>query len=72
MKFTVSGDIGSGTITVKQSDNEKDQERVTLSIDQPVKLTFALRYLNIFNKAVSLSNQVSLNMSDENPLMVQF
>lgn len=70
VKFTVSGDIGNGTITVKHNDNDKDTERVNLMVDQPVKLTFALRYLNIFNKAVALSNQVSLHMSEENPLMV--
>jgi len=72
VKFSVSGDIGAGSITIKQNSNEKDNERVNLQIDSPVKLTFALRYLNMFNKAVSLSNFVSLNMSEENPLMVEY
>ncbi|EGR29791.1 proliferating cell nuclear antigen, putative [Ichthyophthirius multifiliis] len=71
-KFSVSGDIGNGSITIKHNEGEKEGEKVCLNVDQPVKLTFALRYLNMFNKAMSLSNQVSLNMSEENPLMVEY
>lgn len=72
VKFSVSGDIGNGSITIKNNQGDKETDRVNLQIDSPVKLTFALRYLNMFNKAVSLSNQVSLNMSEENPLMVEY
>ncbi|KAL4426763.1 hypothetical protein ABPG74_006541 [Tetrahymena malaccensis] len=72
VKFSVQGDIGAGSITVKNNQSDKDVDRVDLQIDQPVKLTFALRYLNMFNKAVSLSGSVSLNMSEENPLMVEY
>jgi len=45
---------------------------VTLEVDEPVSLSFAARYLNLFSKAGSLSGQVTLNMSNETPLMVEY
>ena len=43
-----------------------------LDIEEPVSLSFAARYLNLFSKAGGLSNSVSLNMSTEAPLMVEY
>jgi proliferating cell nuclear antigen len=43
-----------------------------LDVDEPVSLSFAARYLNLFSKAGSLANQVVLNLSNETPLMVNF
>jgi proliferating cell nuclear antigen len=45
---------------------------VTLQVDEPVSLSFAGRYLNLFSKAATLSSQVTLHMSSETPLMVEF
>ena len=45
---------------------------MTLNVDEPVSLSFAARYLNLFSKAAGLSGQVDLNMSGETPLMVEF
>ena len=41
-------------------------------MDETVCLSFALRYLNLFNKAASLSNQVVLYLSPETPLCVDY
>lgn len=41
-------------------------------MDEPVSLSFASRYLNLFSRAGCLSTQVALNMSNETPLMVMF
>lgn len=49
-----------------------DENQVTLEVDEPVSLSFAARYLNLFSKAAGLSNQVTLNMSNETPLMVEY
>jgi proliferating cell nuclear antigen len=46
------------------------KESVTIKLDEPVTLTFALRYLNFFTKASSLSDDVSLSLSPDVPLMV--
>ena len=37
-----------------------------------VNLAFALRYLNMFTKASAIGQQVSLYLSKEFPLMVQY
>ncbi len=47
-------------------------DAVVLEVDEPVSLSFAARYLNLFSKASGLSNQVMLNLSNDTPLMVNF
>jgi len=37
-----------------------------------VKLSFALRYLNLFNKAYTLSTHVKLSMAADTPLVVEY
>ncbi len=49
-----------------------DENEVALSVDEPVALSFAARYLNLFSKAAGLASQVTLNMSGETPLMVEY
>jgi hypothetical protein len=49
--FSVKGDLGTGSITRKPTTSaEDDDEHVTLDLEEPVELTFALRYLNFFTK----------------------
>jgi len=43
-----------------------------MEVDEPVTLSFALRYLNLFNKASNLSSQVVLSMSNDTPLVVEY
>ncbi len=40
------------------SNVDKPEEQVVIDMQEPVALTFALRYLNSFAKATPLSNQV--------------
>lgn len=42
--------------------------KVTIEMNEPVQLTFALRYLNFFTKATPLSPTVTLSMSADVPL----
>ena len=41
-------------------------------MQEPVSLTFALRYLNSFCKATNLSTTVTLSMSKELPVVVEY
>ena len=41
-------------------------------MQEPVSLTFALRYLNLFTKATPLSDSVTLSMSKDVPLVVEY
>lgn len=72
IKFSVSGEIGSGSITIKANETDKKDEQTILEVDEPVSLSFALRYLNLFNKASNLSPQVILSMSADTPLVVEY
>ena len=49
-----------------------DENEVSLEVDEPVTLSFAARYLNLFSKASGLSGQVTLNMAGDTPLMVEY
>jgi len=71
--FSVTGDVGTANISVKQNravDNEKDS--CTIEMEEPVKLTFAIRYLVAFTKGTPLSDHVSLKLSPDVPLSVEY
>jgi len=73
--FSVSGDLGTGKINLRQEsavDEEKSDEAVTLELEEDVSLSFALRYLNFFTKATPLSSTVTLSMSPDVPLVVEY
>jgi len=74
VKFSVSGELGNGNITCRQSNeaDAKEEEKTEIEIQEPVQLTFALRYLNMFTKASPLSGTVSLSMSKDVPLVVEY
>merc|ERR1711976_745492 len=43
--FSVQGDVGAGNVMLKPREAEKPEEKVTLTVHEPVTATFALRYL---------------------------
>jgi len=53
----------------KKADDD-DDEGVIIAMSQHVSLTFSLKYLANFSKSGSLSNRVSLCMSNDVPLLV--
>ncbi|NWW38460.1 PCNA protein, partial [Panurus biarmicus] len=69
----VSLPLGNGNIKLSQTSNvDKEEEAVTIEMNEPVQLTFALRYLNFFTKATPLSPTVTLSMSADVPLVVEY
>ncbi|KAJ5477527.1 Proliferating cell nuclear antigenPCNA [Penicillium diatomitis] len=73
VKFSCSGDIGNGAVTIRQHTNvEKPEMNVTIDLSEPVALTFSLKYLVNFCKASILSSSVRLNLSQEVPLLVEY
>lgn len=67
VKFSIDGEVGNGTIQIQTNQDtgkENKQEKVCLS--------FALRYLNMFNKASTLCNYVKLMLATETPLVVEY
>ncbi|CAD5115611.1 DgyrCDS4567 [Dimorphilus gyrociliatus] len=73
IRFSASGDLGTGNIKLVQTANaDKEEENVTIEMTEACTLTFALRYLNFFSKATPLSPSVSLSMSADVPLVVEY
>uniref|UniRef100_A0A8W4F847 DNA sliding clamp PCNA n=1 Tax=Sus scrofa TaxID=9823 RepID=A0A8W4F847_PIG len=73
VKFSASGELGNGNAKLSQMSNvDKEEEAVTIEMNEPVQLTFALRYLNFFTKAIPLSPTVTLSMSADVPLVVEY
>jgi len=74
VRFSVTGDLGTGNVLVRANagvdKDEKDQ--VVIEMDEPVELTFALRYLNFFTKATTLGPVVVISMSPDVPVVVEY
>lgn len=51
---------------------DKPEESTEIDINEPVALTFALRYLNSFAKATPLSTHVVLKLSKDLPVVVEY
>merc|ERR1711972_646104 len=72
LKFTVQGDLGSGNVVLKPREAEKPEDRVALTVHEPVTATFALRYLVTFAKAAPLCSTVELGLGPDSPLSVKY
>lgn len=73
VKFSCSGDIGNGAVTLRSHNNvEKPELNVEIELTEPVSLTFSLKYLVNFCKASGLSKSVKLCLSNEVPLLVEY
>jgi len=73
VKFSCSGDIGNGSVNLRQhQDLEKPDQSTTIELVEPVSLTFSLKYLVNFCKASALSPTVKLSLSTDVPLLVEY
>merc|ERR1711870_168371 len=70
--FSVQGDVGTGNVLLKPREAEKPEEKVTLTVHEPVTATFALRYLVNFAKAAPLCGTVELGLGPDAPLLVKY
>eukprot|EP01006_Ploeotia_vitrea_P011775 TRINITY_DN31276_c0_g1_i1.p2 TRINITY_DN31276_c0_g1~~TRINITY_DN31276_c0_g1_i1.p2 ORF type:complete len:264 (+),score=161.29 TRINITY_DN31276_c0_g1_i1:135-926(+) len=76
VKFSVTGDMGTGNITCRPDAAKEDEDgksnSVNITLEEPVSLTFALRYLNLFAKATPLASRVVLRLQEDVPLVVEY
>merc|ERR1712207_81792 len=70
--FSVQGDMGAGNVMLKPREADKQEEKVTLTVHEPVTATFALRYLVNFAKAAPLCGAVELGLGPDAPLLVKY
>jgi len=60
------------TRKVAKTKDADEPRKVSIHLSQSVGLTFSLKYLNNFAKSTSLADYVSLHMSNEVPLLVEY
>merc|ERR1712166_1523814 len=72
IRFSVAGDVGTGNVVLKPREAEKPEDRVTLTVNEAVTATFALRYLVTFAKAAPLCSTVELGLGPDSPLSVKY
>jgi proliferating cell nuclear antigen len=74
IKFSANGDIGNGSVTLRgqTSVGEDSKDDVSITLNEPVNLTFALKYLVNFCKATPLSSKVKICLAQEVPLLVEY
>jgi proliferating cell nuclear antigen len=70
--FSVESEAGSGSIKLGNNETGNADERTTLEVTDPVTQQFAIRYLNMFNKAAPLSTFTRLCLHNEQPLVVEY
>nr|ACE79244.1 proliferating cell nuclear antigen [Prorocentrum donghaiense] len=70
--FSVQGDMGSGNVMLKPREAEKPEDKVSVTVHEPVTATFALRYLVNFAKAAPLCGTVELGLGPDAPLLVKY
>ena len=71
--FSTAGELGSGAVTLKPSAAvDAEEDSVVIDLKESVKLSFALRYLNHFTKATPLASSVTLSISKDVPLVVEY
>ncbi|VDN11342.1 unnamed protein product [Dibothriocephalus latus] len=73
VRFSSTGDLGSGNIKLAQTANaDKPEEAVSIEMSEAVSMTYSLHYFNIFAKAAPLSSQVTLSLTENVPAVVEF
>merc|ERR1711904_124522 len=72
IKFSVQGDLGNGNVMLKPRDSDKIEDRVSVTVHEPVTASFALRYLNNFAKAAPLCGGMEIGLGPDMPLSVKY
>ncbi|KAI3382897.1 hypothetical protein SNEBB_003578 [Seison nebaliae] len=74
VRFSASGDIGNGSIKISESSGtaDKPDDAIKIELNSSVSLDFSLKYLSLFSKAQPISSRVSLSISENAPLVVEY
>jgi len=74
ISFAVAGDMGNGTMSIRNSTatDEEQPEATVIDSKDEISQAFALRYLQHFTKATPLSKVVTLRMTADVPLLVEY
>jgi len=70
--FQCNGDVGNGSIELKHQASVDDSTGVSIELHDAVTQAYAMRFLILFSKAASLSEQVTLSICKGVPLVVSY
>lgn len=73
VKFSSEGENGSGSVILKSySDMDHPEESININLENPVDLTFGLKYLNDIIKATSLASSITIKLADKTPALFEY
>jgi len=74
IRFSCQGEQGSGKITLRHTSavDSKEENEVSVELNEAVTQTYAMRFLILFTKATSLSKSVTLKICHDVPLVVEY
>ena len=76
VKFSAEGDIGNGSICIRTGTptavDRKEETGVSITMRQPVKASFSLKFLTSFTKAGSLAPSVKISIAEAQPMVVEY
>jgi len=74
IRFSCEGETGKGSITLRQNTSAevKEDEEVTITLNEAVTQTYAMRFLILFSRGQSLSKTVTLSICHDVPLVAEY
>jgi len=74
IRFSCEGETGKGSITLRQNNSSevKEEEEVTITLNEAVTQTYAMRFLILFSKGQSLAKKVTLSICHDVPLVAEY
>ena len=72
VNFEVKGDVTTGDIELKANNSDRMADYIGIEAEEGVRNSFALSFLNSFCKASCLSEQVTMSMSANTPIVVDY
>ena len=70
VQFSVEGEDGEGIITFRH--RETGDNKTVLQVSEPIRMSYAMRYLLLFNKSSTLADQVMISFAAALPLVVHY
>jgi len=75
IKFSASGEIGTGNVLLKPRQTGKDEESLSIggvNPSEPIDIRFGMRYLNLFVKATPLCKVCSFSLKLGEPFSLKY
>lgn len=73
VKFSSEGESGTGSVVLKPyNDLDHQEESISVNLENPVNLTFGLKYLSDIIKATSLASTITIKLADKTPALFEY